>query len=144
VLWVYRTNKRVPTGETPFSLAYVMKVIPLDISMSTLQVEGVVQDKNALLNLTLNHSEKRRQQAQICIEAYQQQIRSTHYKVKSRKFQVGDLVLKRMIRAHDRTKESWDITGRAPTSSSLGEARSHTPWPIRIGTNLISNGILFT
>jgi len=72
VLWAYRTTKRVPTGETPFSLAYrIESIISVDISMSTLRVERVAQDKNdAILRLMLDHSEERRQQAQICITAY--------------------------------------------------------------------------
>jgi len=37
VLWAYRTTKRVPTGEAPFSLAYRTEaIIPVDISMPTL------------------------------------------------------------------------------------------------------------
>jgi len=45
VLLAYRTAKHVLTCETPFSLAYETKVIiSVDISMSTLHVEGVVQD----------------------------------------------------------------------------------------------------
>ena len=46
----------------------------------------------------LDHLEERRQQAQIRIATYQQQIRAAHFKkVKVREFQVGDLVLKRGI-----------------------------------------------
>jgi len=49
VLWAYMTNKRVLTGETPFSLAYGMEaIIPVDISMPTLR-EGVVPDQNDAL-----------------------------------------------------------------------------------------------
>jgi len=47
VLWVYRITKRVPTGETPFSLAYGTEaIIPVDINMPTLCVEGVDRDQN--------------------------------------------------------------------------------------------------
>jgi len=58
-----QTTKRVPVGETLFSLAYKMKVIiPLDISMLTLQVKGVDQDQNdSLLHLMLDHSKERQQ-----------------------------------------------------------------------------------
>jgi len=74
VLRVYRTTKCVSTGEAPFSLAYGTKTIILvDISMPTLWVEGVVLDQNdTLLCLMLDHSEERRQQAQIHITAYPQ------------------------------------------------------------------------
>jgi len=44
-LWAYRTTKLVPTGETPFFLAYRTEAIILvDIRMSALRVEGVDQD----------------------------------------------------------------------------------------------------
>ena len=81
VLWTYRITNCVPTGETPFSLAYETEVIILvDISMSTLRI-GVVPDQNdALLRLMLDHSEEMRQQAQVYIAAYQQQIRSAQHK----------------------------------------------------------------
>jgi len=43
VLWAYRTTKRILIGEIPFLLAYGTEaIIPADISMPTLQVEGVV------------------------------------------------------------------------------------------------------
>ena len=99
VLWAYRTTKRIPTGETLFSLANRTKaIIPIDFSMSTLFVEGVDQDKNDVqLCLILDQSEEKRQQAQIHIATYQQQIRTAHHKVKVHKSQVGDLVLKHVI-----------------------------------------------
>ena len=67
VLWAYKTIKRVPTGETPFSLAYGTEVIiPVDISMPTLRVNGVDRDQNgAQLRLVLDQSDEKRQQAQI-------------------------------------------------------------------------------
>ena len=70
----YRTTKRIPTGETPFSLAYKKKItIPINISMPTFQVEGVDRDQNdAQLCLILDQSEEKRQQAQIRIIIYQQ------------------------------------------------------------------------
>ena len=56
-------------------------IIPVEIDMLTLQVEKVVPDQNGtLLRLMLDHSEERRQQAQIRIATYQQQIRAAHHK----------------------------------------------------------------
>ena len=62
-------------------------------------MEGAVQDQNGtLLHLMLDHLEERRQQIQIRIVAYQQQIRVVHHKkVKSREFQINNMVLKRVI-----------------------------------------------
>ena len=45
----------------------------------------------------LKYPTPQRQQAQIHIAAYQQQIRTAHHKVKVQKSQVGDSVLKHMI-----------------------------------------------
>ena len=128
VLWAYRTTKRVPTRETPFSLAYGTEaIIPVDISMSTLRVERVVLDQNdTQLHQMLDHSEERRQQTQIRIAAYQQQIQAAHHKVKPRKFQVGDLVLKRVIQStrqndYEKLRPNWEgpyiITTRGGNSS---------------------------
>ena len=69
--------------------------------MPTLRLEGVVPNQNdILLHLMLDHSEEKDQQAQIRITAYQQQIRAAYYKkVRPNEFQVGDLVLNRMIQS---------------------------------------------
>jgi len=76
-------------------------IIPIDISMLTFWVEGVAPDQNdTLLLLMLDHSEEKRQQVQIHIAAYQQQMQMAyHKKVKPKKFLVGDLVLRRMIQS---------------------------------------------
>ena len=42
VLWVYRTTKHIPKGETPFSLAHGMEaIIPINISMPKPRTEEV-------------------------------------------------------------------------------------------------------
>jgi len=47
MLWAYRTTKRIPTGVTPFSLAYGTEaIIPVDVNMPTLRKEGVDRDQN--------------------------------------------------------------------------------------------------
>jgi len=67
------TTKRVPIGETSFSLAYRTEVIiPIDINIPTIWVERVVPVQNdTLLPQMLHHSEQRRQNAEIRIMAYQ-------------------------------------------------------------------------
>jgi len=105
MLWAYRTIKRIPTGETPFSLAYGMEAVnPVDFYMPNLRIGEIYQDHNAIqLCLAEDQSEKRRRKVQIRIAVYQQQIKAYHHKkVKAREFQVGDLVLSRVIQ---RTKE---------------------------------------
>jgi len=49
VLWAHGTTKRVPMGETPFSLAYGMKaIIPVDICMPTLHTTEIDQSQNVI------------------------------------------------------------------------------------------------
>ena len=105
VIWAYRTTKRIPTGETPFSLAYGMEVvIPVNICMPTLRIGKIDQvQKFIRLYFAEDQLEERRQKAQIRIASYQQQIKASHHKrVKAHEFQGGDLVLKRVIQS---TKE---------------------------------------
>ena len=97
VLWAYQTTKRIPTDETLFSLEYGTEAI---ISVDILRMERIERHQNAIqLRLTQDQPEER-QQAQIRIAAYQQKIwASQHKKVKTREFQVDDLVLKRIIQS---------------------------------------------
>ena len=58
--------------------------------------------------------EERRRETEIRIVAYQQQIKAVHHKkVKAREFQVGDLVLKRVIqstkeRSAGKLRSNWE------------------------------------
>ena len=102
MLWAYRTIKCNSTSETSFSLVYGMEaIIPVNIYMPTLHTNGIEWDQNVgQLCLAQDQSEERRQQAPIRIVAYQQQIKTAHHKkVKTHKFQVGDLLLKRVIQS---------------------------------------------
>jgi hypothetical protein len=105
VLWAYRTTKRVPTGETPFSLAYGAEaVIPAEVYVPTLCTEDPDLEQNSeLLHLAQDLSEERWELATVRIAAYQQQIWAAHLKkTKPRQFNVGDLVLRHVT---PRTKE---------------------------------------
>ena len=101
---MYRTTKRVSTGETPFSLAYGTEAfVPVDICMPMLLTGEINPDQSVVqLCLSQYQSKERRREAQIRIVAHQQQIKASHHKVKPCKFQVGDLVLKLVIQS---TKE---------------------------------------
>ena len=72
--------------------------------MPTLRTTEIDQNQNVIrLSLSQDQSEERRWEAQIRIVAYQQQIKASHHKkVKPHKFQIGDLVLRRVIQS---TKE---------------------------------------
>jgi len=49
VLWAYMTTKRIPSGETLFSLVYRTEaIIPIDICMPTLRAQEIDLNQNAI------------------------------------------------------------------------------------------------
>ena len=99
-LWAYRTSFRTSTGATPYSLVYGMEaVLPVEIEMGSLRVALEYQisetewaqfryDQLSLLD-------ERRLRAVDHVQAYQRKMtRAFRKRVKPRKFQNGDLVLK--------------------------------------------------
>ena len=101
-MWVYRTTARTPTGETPFRLAYGSDaVIPTEVGLISYRVENYDEDKNKeamLLQLDLVD------QVRVIAEqrmAWYQNLMAKHYNfnVRHRDFQVGDLVLGKVMGA---------------------------------------------
>ncbi|KAL6318447.1 hypothetical protein AAG906_041213 [Vitis piasezkii] len=83
-LWAYCTSFRTSTGATPYSLVYGMEAVLLvEIEMGSLRV-------------ALEHFlDKRRLRATDHVQAYQRKMtRAFRKRVKPRKFQKGDLILK--------------------------------------------------
>uniref|UniRef100_A0A2N9GLJ3 Uncharacterized protein n=1 Tax=Fagus sylvatica TaxID=28930 RepID=A0A2N9GLJ3_FAGSY len=100
ILWTYRTTVRKSTNETPFALAFgVEAVIPLEIEMPTIRTtEFDVQTNEDNLCKDLDLVEERRDLAMVRLAAYQQRIKREHNKnVKPRTFQIGDLVLRKVM-----------------------------------------------
>ena len=99
-LWAYRTSFRTSTGSTPYSLVYGMEaVLPVQIEMGSLRVAlehqisktEWVQSRYDQLNLL----DERRLRAADHVQAYQRKMtRAFRKRVRPRKFQKGDLVLK--------------------------------------------------
>ena len=102
VLWAYCTTTRTPTGETPFRLAYgADAVIPTEVGLTSYQVESYNEDKNKeAMRFQLDLVDKVRAIAEQRLARYQN-LMSKHYNsnVKHRDFQVGDLVLRRVMGA---------------------------------------------
>ena len=99
-MWAYRTTARTPTRETPFRLAYGSDVvIPAEIGLTSYRVENYDEDKNEkAIRLQLNLVDE------VCAIAKQrlaryQNLMAKHYNsnVKHRDFQVGDLVLRKVM-----------------------------------------------
>ena len=102
VLWVYRTTTRTPTGETPFRLAYgVDVVIPAEVGLTSYRVENYMEDKNKeAMRLQLDLVDEARVTAEQRLARYQN-LMSKHYNsnVRHRDFQIGDLVLRKVMGA---------------------------------------------
>ena len=100
VLWAYRTTVRTPTGETPFRLAYgADAVIPAEVGLTHYRVENYSEDKNEeAMRLQLDLVDEVRATAEQRLAQYQN-LMAKHYNsnVRHRDFQVGDLVLQKVI-----------------------------------------------
>ena len=100
ILWTYRTTVRKSTNETPFALAFgVEAVIPLEIGMPTIRTtEFDVRTNEDSLRKDLDLVEEKRDLTMVRLAAYQHRLRREHNKnVKTRIFQVGDLVLRKVM-----------------------------------------------
>ena len=48
VLWAYRTTQRLPTGETPFTLAFgIEAVIPIELKLPSARVVAFDEQRNS-------------------------------------------------------------------------------------------------
>ena len=100
VLWAYRTTPRKATNETPYSLAFGFEaVIPLEVGLPTIRTEAYnTSNNNEVLARDLDLAEERRENALIRMADYQKQLaKSFNQKVQRREFEVGSLVLRRVV-----------------------------------------------
>ncbi|KAL0361980.1 UNVERIFIED_CONTAM: hypothetical protein Sradi_3882500 [Sesamum radiatum] len=98
VLWAYRTTPRGPTGESQFSLVYGTEaIIPAELGILSHRVMNFFEECNeTLLRENLDLVEEFRKKAFLRMQRYKNiMINSYNKRVKSRGFQVGDLVLQR-------------------------------------------------
>ena len=99
VLWAYRMTVRTPTGETPFKLAYGSEeVIPAEVHMANHRVI-MYQDKDneEQLRLNLDLIDEVRTDAEERTTRYKDLMARQHdAMVKPRRFNIGDLVLKKV------------------------------------------------
>ncbi|CAA7017904.1 unnamed protein product [Microthlaspi erraticum] len=102
VLWSHRTTPRRATGETPFALVYGTEcVIPSEIHFPGVR-RWLLPEQEGLNHLMLLDEldliNERRDQALIRIENYQQATaRYYNGNVRSRRFRIGDLVLRKVF-----------------------------------------------
>ena len=111
VLWAYKTTVRTPTRETPFNLMYGTEVvIPVKIGITSLKDFFDEHSNDDQLKLNLDCLDKVRDQASQRMAKYQQKI--TEYcnqRVKLKRFNIGDFVLRKMT-----------LATKKPTQGKLG------------------------
>ncbi|KAL0404547.1 UNVERIFIED_CONTAM: hypothetical protein Sradi_2095500 [Sesamum radiatum] len=93
-----RTTPRGSTGESPFSLVYGTEaIIAAELGMHSHRVMKFAEERNKdLLKKNLDLIEELREKAFIHMQRYKStMINSYNKRVKTRSFQVGDLVLRR-------------------------------------------------
>ena len=102
-MWAYRTTTRTPTGETPFQLAYGSEaVIPIEVGLISYRVDNHDERRNdKAIRLQLDLLDKVRATAEQRLTHYQN-LMAKHYnsRVRHRDFQVGDLVLRKVMGAN--------------------------------------------
>ena len=99
VLWAYRTTVRTPTGETPFKLAYGSETIILaEVHMANHRVMKYQdEDNEEQLHLNLDLIDEVRMDAKQKTARYKSLMARQYDAMwKSRRFNIRDLVLKRV------------------------------------------------
>lgn len=98
VLWADRTTTKNATGQTPFSLVFGTEaVIPTEMVIPTArsQLQNIQDNQEALIQ-DLDTIDENRDLAKFRIAAHQQRIsRSYNKNLRIRRFQIGDLVLRK-------------------------------------------------
>uniref|UniRef100_A0A2N9FUY0 Uncharacterized protein n=1 Tax=Fagus sylvatica TaxID=28930 RepID=A0A2N9FUY0_FAGSY len=124
VLWAYRTTVRTPTKETPFKLTFGTEVvIPVEIGLTTFRTTFHREEENeGQLRLNLDLLDETREKAAQRIALYQGRMaRYYNTKVKLRRFEVGDWVLRKVTQATKGPtvmERSYLILGTLSTSRS--------------------------
>ena len=102
VLWAYKTTARTPTGETPFNLTYGTEVvIPVEVGLTSLRREFFDEQSNDnQLKQNLDFLNEVRDQVAQRMDKYQQKIVEYYNRrVKLKRFNIGDLVLRKVTPA---------------------------------------------
>ena len=109
---------RTPIGETPFNLMYGTEaVIPIEVGLTSLRREFFDEQINDdQLKQSLDYLDEVRDQASQRMAKYQQKIAEYYnWRVKLKRFNIGDLVLRKVTPAtKDPTQgklgPTWEVT----------------------------------
>ena len=115
-MWAYRTTVKTPIGETPFKLAYGSEaVITAEVHMANRRVMKYQdEDNEEQLCLNLDLIDEVRMDAEQRTARYKNLMAKQYdAMVKPRRFNVGDLVLKRVFLAtrnpaHGKLGPNWE------------------------------------
>ena len=116
----YRTTARTSTGATPFSLVYGMEaVLPMEVQIPSLRImkdAGLSEDDWIQTRLDqLNLINEKRLTAVCHGQTYQKRmIKAFNKKVRRQVYQVGDLVIKRIILPQIDLRGKWTPTYEGP------------------------------
>lgn len=101
-MWAYRTTARIPTRETPFRLTYGTEaVIPVEVGITSTRREAFnVEGNDDLLRVDLDCLNEVRDKAFSKMMEYQRKMTDYYNRrVKLRRLNIGDLVLRRVTQA---------------------------------------------
>ena len=99
VLWAYRTTTRVPIRETPFRLTFGIEVVILvEVGLMSFRVKTYEDQKNQQeLNSSLDLIDEVREEVIKRMAKHKEAMaRYCNRKVKVRRFNTGDLVLRKV------------------------------------------------
>ena len=116
----YRTTMRMSTGATPYSLVYDLEVVlPIEVQIPSLRImkdAGLNEDDWIQTRLDqLNLIDKNRLTTVCHGQMYQKRmIKAFNKKVRRQVYQVGDLVIKRIILPQGDPRGKWTPTYEGP------------------------------
>ena len=116
----YRTSVRTSTGATPFSLVYGMEaVLPVEVQIPSLRIMkeiGLDEDEWIQTRLDqINLIDEKRLAAVCHGQIYQKRMaQAFNKKVKRQVYQIGDLVIKRIILPQGDPRGKWTPTYKGP------------------------------
>ncbi|XP_012833163.1 PREDICTED: uncharacterized protein LOC105954039 [Erythranthe guttata] len=144
VLWSYRTSPKEATGETPFALVHGTEaVITLEVGMPSSRILSFHERRNNdEIRGDLDLIIEKREQAAIKMEASKARMKNAYdRKVKTRQFQVGDMVLKQAdaLKAVGKMGPNWEgpyivkkaLKGGAYELADAEGKKLPRPWNIR-------------
>ena len=145
VLWAYKTMARTPTSETPFRLTYGTEaMISVEVGVTSLKRKAFNEECNDdELRLNLNCLDEVRDKASNKMTKYQLKIAKYYNKrVKLRRLDIGDLVLRKTTTATKDPKENWVPQGKGLTGLFITQDKAITTWKPWTNKDSLDHGTL--